>query len=74
MNPAGNNTTVNTCSGLILDQGGISGDYLDNTNVTRTFCSDDGGPLRIKIDFLNIEFGIAIISYFPCGEAYIYVF
>ncbi|MBI2280767.1 MAG: CUB domain-containing protein, partial [Bacteroidetes bacterium] len=57
MNSAGNNTTVNTCAATIYDNGGPSSDYSSNMNVTRTFCSSNGGPIRISIPFLNIEAG-----------------
>ncbi|MBU3659987.1 MAG: T9SS type B sorting domain-containing protein [Flavobacteriales bacterium] len=57
MNNAGNNTTVNTCNAVIKDVGGNGADYNSNMNVTRTFCSNNGGPIRINVSFLNIEGG-----------------
>jgi gliding motility-associated-like protein len=62
MNGAGNNSTVNTCAARILDNGGPSNDYSSNMNVTRTFCSNNGGPIRININFLNIEFGYDFLT------------
>lgn len=56
MDSTTNLTTVNTCSSVIYDNGGV-GDYFNNSNVTRTFCSTDGGPIRVNFNFLNLELG-----------------
>src|SRR5690554_411057 len=58
MNSTNNGTTVVTCSGKVVDDGGGKlGDYASNSNYSITFQSSDGGPLRFKINFLNIESG-----------------
>lgn len=55
MNAANHNTTVVTCGQIIVDNGGISGNYTNNQNYTRTFCSADGGPIRLNLLTLAIE-------------------
>ncbi|MBE7442808.1 MAG: T9SS type A sorting domain-containing protein [Flavobacteriales bacterium] len=60
MDSISNLTTVNTCSAVIYDNGG-NADYLNNTNVTRTFCSTDGGPIRLNFNYLNLELGYDLL-------------
>ena len=43
--------TINSCSGIITDDGGISGKYLPNKTYTKTICSNDGS--KIRLEFVN---------------------
>ncbi len=46
--------TVNTCSGVFTDDGGVSGNYSDNNDTwVKTFCSDNGES--ILFDFTEFE-------------------
>jgi gliding motility-associated-like protein len=64
MNSANHNTTVTSCGQLIVDNGGLNGDYSNNQNYTRTFCSADGGPIRLNLLRLNIENGYDFIRFY----------
>lgn len=49
--------TVNTCSGVFYDAGGVSSNYLPNENRVQTFCSDNGQ--KIQFNFNNLAFLMA---------------
>jgi gliding motility-associated-like protein len=62
MNETNDGSTNITCSGVVQAEGAGLGDYSSNADYSMTFCSSDGGPLRIKFDFLNIESGFDFIE------------
>ncbi len=47
------NTTVNTCDGLIYDDGGPGGDYTE-TDYTMTICADSGTDLYFVLNSLML--------------------
>lgn len=49
--------TVNTCSGVFYDAGGVSSNYLPNESRIQTFCSDNGQ--KIQFNFNNLAFLMA---------------
>jgi hypothetical protein len=48
------NGTVNQCSGVFTDSGGIAGSYGDNESFTLTICPDAAGDL-IQLDFTSFS-------------------
>ncbi len=52
INPSG---TVNTCNGIFTDDGGMSANYGNNANYTKTFCPEGGSC--VKINFSSLELG-----------------
>lgn len=48
-----NNTGVTTCTGTFYDSGGAAGNYGNNQNYTKTFCS--GTTDAIKIEFTEFD-------------------
>jgi hypothetical protein len=64
MNSANHNTTVVSCGQLIVDNGGLSGAYANNSNYTRTFCSSDGGPIRLNVLVLDIETNFDFLRFY----------
>jgi hypothetical protein len=45
--------TVNTCSGVFYDPGGPVDNYPHNTNITQSFCSDNGTYIRFNFQANN---------------------
>ena len=51
-----NNTAVNTCNGLFYDDGGLAGNYANNLNFTKTFCSSPAGScIQILFTAFNLK-------------------
>ncbi|MEO0573148.1 MAG: Calx-beta domain-containing protein [Bacteroidota bacterium] len=51
-----NGVTVNTCSEIFLDSGGISGNYGNDEDITYTICPDTAGSLtRISFTTFDVE-------------------
>ncbi len=48
-------TTEYTCSALFYDSGGDNGDYSNNENWIKTFCSDNNSCIRAVIDYYDLE-------------------
>ena len=53
VNSVADGTTVVTCGDYIYDSGGYSGNYGNNQDYTVTYCSADGGPIRLNIFVLQ---------------------
>lgn len=51
-----NNTAVSTCTGLFYDSGGPAGNYANNQNFTKTFCSNTAGSC-LRIEFISFALG-----------------
>jgi gliding motility-associated-like protein len=64
LNSSTNGTTVTTCSGTFVDQGGVSGTYSNNSDYTITFCSGSSQLIRIDFSVLNIESGWDFLEVF----------
>ncbi len=52
-----NGTTINTCSGILYDSGGASGNYSSNENYTITVCSDNGSTISLLFNSFDLESG-----------------
>ncbi|MBK6989418.1 MAG: T9SS type A sorting domain-containing protein [Bacteroidetes bacterium] len=50
-----NNTAVSTCSGLFYDSGGAAGNYGNNQNFTKTFCSNAGTCIQMQFTTLDLR-------------------
>jgi gliding motility-associated-like protein len=48
-------STEYTCSALFYDSGGESGDYSNNENWIKTFCSDNNSCIRAVVDYYDLE-------------------
>ncbi len=48
-------TTVNTCSGTFMDDGGLGGNYTAGQNRTITFCAPAGQRVRIYFTQFNVD-------------------
>lgn len=59
------NGTVTACSGFVCDNGGPSGIYSNNANITQTFTSGSG-------DFLNFQFWTAATSIVTGDTLWVY--
>jgi hypothetical protein len=59
------NTTINTCGGTFYDQGGSSGDYINNQFLVMTFCSSTPGD--------QIQFNFSAFST-QLNEDYLYIY
>ncbi len=63
LNSTSNGTTVTTCSGTFVDNGGGS-NYSANRADTITFCpSTPGKKMRVQFDLIYIEIGDSLIVY-----------
>ena len=49
-----NNQSVSACSGTFADSGGPSGPYATQETFLKTFCSDNPGLSRVRLDFKSI--------------------
>lgn len=49
--------TVNTCGGLLFDDGGSAGNYAANQNFTRTICSNSAGCLQLVFSNFTVKTG-----------------
>ncbi|PLX12034.1 MAG: hypothetical protein C0594_02885, partial [Marinilabiliales bacterium] len=45
------NQTISTCTGILYDSGGPSGDYASSEDYTVTFCSSNGGPIIANVSY-----------------------
>lgn len=64
LNNTSNNTTVTTCSGTFVDQGGTSANYSANSDYTITFCSGSSALIKIDFSIFNIESGWDIMYFY----------
>jgi len=64
LNSASNNTTVTTCAGTFVDQGGTGGNYSANSSLTITFCSGSSSRVRLDFSVFNIESGFDIMTFY----------
>ena len=64
------NGTVNQCSGVFTDSGGLAGSYGDNESFTLTICPDTAGDL-IQLDFTSFstQTNADIIEFFNGTDA-----
>ncbi len=46
---------TNTCTGTIYDSGGAMGNYMNNENITETYCSDSGNEIKLTFTSFDIE-------------------
>lgn len=61
-NPGG---TISTCSGTFNDEGGASGDYLDNSNIVTTICpSTPGSIIHVSFTSFDLEVGSDFLQVF----------
>ncbi|MBL0295428.1 MAG: proprotein convertase P-domain-containing protein [Saprospiraceae bacterium] len=62
-----NGTTINTCSGRFMDDGGIGANYTQNHNRTITFCAPAGQRVRIYFNTFNVNLTDAFYVYDGSG-------
>ena len=48
---------INTCQGTFVDQGGFTGDYLPNQDLSAVICSDRTVGSHIRLDFYGAQLG-----------------
>jgi gliding motility-associated-like protein len=63
-----NNSPVNDCNGSFYDSGGPTGDYANNQNFTKTFCSDGTDGTHISLSFSGIGLGAGDLLCFYDGS------
>lgn len=44
-----------TCTGSIFDSGGVLGNYMNNEDITETYCSDSGNEIKLNFTSFDIE-------------------
>ncbi|MBK9213179.1 MAG: proprotein convertase P-domain-containing protein [Saprospiraceae bacterium] len=64
-----NGTTINTCSGRFMDDGGVGANYTQNHNRTITFCAPAGQRVRIYFNIFNVNLTDAFYVYDGPGVA-----
>lgn len=55
LNSSLNGSTITTCSGNFYDDGGASSDYGYDQDYTVTFCSDNGGVMRLWFSAFKLK-------------------
>lgn len=58
-----NNTAVSTCTGLFYDSGNSGGNYSNNENYTKTFCSSAGSCMQIQFTSVDLKVNDIITVY-----------
>lgn len=58
---------ANTCSGIFVDDGGMSGNYSPNADFTKTFCPS--GASCVKLNFSSLSLGAGDVLTFFSGSS-----
>lgn len=53
---------TNACSGTIYDTGGAGGNYSNNENYLKTYCSNAGNCISITFNSFDVEYGYDFLT------------